>query len=97
MMNRYQPDPKDTSDITLPKEIVALAEKLAENAHDVWAKQRMSEGWTYGPERDDGEKKHPCLIPYRDLPESEKEYDRKASMETLKLILSEGYRIVAPE
>ena len=70
-----------------------LAEKLAENAHDVWARQRMEQGWTYGPERDDLRKKHPCLIPYQQLPESEKVYDRKVSMETLKLILSEGYDI----
>lgn len=96
-MDRYQPSPRDTSDVALPQEIVLLGERLAENAHDVWAKQRMSEGWTYGPERDDREKKHPCLIPYRNLPESEKEYDRKAAMETLKLILSEGYRIEVPE
>ena len=93
-MNQYKPKPKDTSDVLLPPKILALAEKLAENAHDVWAKQRMDQGWTYGPERDDRLKRHPCLIPYQELPESEKEYDRKTSMETLKLILSEGYKIV---
>lgn len=93
-MNRYEPNPKDTSNITLPPSILALAEKLAENAHDVWARQRMEQGWTYGPERDDQQKKHPCLIPYQELPESEKEYDRRTSMETLKLIRSEGYEIV---
>lgn len=96
-MNRYKPDPKDTGDIVLPPAIMTLAEKMAENTHDVWAKQRMDEGWTYGPERNDREKEHPCLIPYRELPESEKEYDRRASMETLKFILAEGYRIIARE
>lgn len=93
-MNRYKPEPKDTSGVVLPLDILALAEKLAENAHDVWARRRMDEGWSFGPERDDRQKKHPCLVPYAELPESEKEYDRNAAMETIKLILLEGYRII---
>lgn len=92
-MNQYKPNPKDTKGIVLPQDILALAEKLAENAHDVWARRRMDEGWSFGPERDDRKKKHPCLVPYAELPESEKEYDRNAAMETIKLILLEGYRI----
>lgn len=92
-MSRYKPNPKDTSGVVLPPDIMALAEKLAENAHDVWARRRMDEGWSFGPERDDRQKKHPCLVPYAELPESEKEYDRNAAMETIKLILLEGYQI----
>lgn len=93
-MNRYQPKPKDTTNISLTPEILMLAEQLAENAHEVWAKQRMQEGWIYGPKRNDEKKEHPCFIPYSQLPESEKEYDRKTSMETLKQIIAEGYQIV---
>lgn len=89
----YQPKPIDTAGVTLPRDLVALTEQLAENAHDVWASQRMAEGWTYGPRRDDQAKTHPDLVPYADLPESEKEYDRGAAMETLKAILALGYRI----
>ena len=89
----YKPEPIDTSRVKLPKEILKLTEKLAENNHDIWAKQRISEGWTYGPKRDDVNKKHPDLIPYSDLPESEKEYDRKTAMEILKLIIALGYKI----
>jgi hypothetical protein len=89
----YNPKPVDTSKIALSKEILELTEHLAENAHDIWAKQRMAEGWTYGLRRDDKEKKHPDLVPYKDLPDSEKEYDRKAAMETLKAIIALGYRI----
>ena len=63
------------------------------NAHDNWALQRINEGWTYGSARNDNTKKHPCLVPYEDLPDSEKEYDRKAAMETLKAIVALGYRI----
>lgn len=88
----YRPDPIDTSNIALPPELLELTERLAENAHDVWARQRIAEGWTYGPQRDDMAKKHPDLVPYGELPESEKEYDRSAAMETLKAIVALGYR-----
>jgi hypothetical protein len=88
-----EPKPIDTSNIQLSDDLLELTELLAENAHDTWAKMRMEEGWTYGPERDDPTKKHPDLVPYSDLPASEKEYDRKMSMETLKVIIELGYRI----
>jgi len=89
----YKPNPIDTSDIVLSEEILALAEKLAENTHEVWATGRINDGWTYGEQRDDSKKKHPCLIPYDELPESEKEYDRATALETLKLIIKLGYEI----
>ena len=69
-----------------------LSEKIARNVHEVWAKSRMSEGWTYGPVRDDVKKQHPCLVPYENLSEIEKEYDRNTSQETLKLIMKLGFR-----
>lgn len=53
----------------------------------------MEQGWTYGPVRNDALKQHPCLLPYEDLPESEKEYDRATSQETLRLILKSGFEI----
>ncbi len=91
--NGYVPQPIDTSDIQLPEELEALVEKMAKNVHEVWAETRIKQGWTYGPERDDKLKKHPCLIPYEELPEEEKEYDRGTSVGTLKLILKLGFRI----
>ena len=89
----YQPRPIDTSRIELPQSLVELTERLAENAHDVWAAGRLSEGWTWGPVRDDTAKRHPDLVPYSELPESEREYDRRTAMETLKAIIVLGYRI----
>jgi len=89
----YQPKPIETSAIQLSPEILELTERLAENAHDIWAVQRFNDGWTYGPQRDDSKKHNPCLVPYADLPDSEKQYDRNAALETLKAILSLGYRI----
>ncbi len=89
----YIPKPLDTSGIELPSEIIELGEKLAENVHELWAEKRLAEGWRYGQERNDREKLHPCLVPYSELPESEKEYDRTTAMETLRFILLLGYRI----
>jgi hypothetical protein len=71
-MKPYNPQPMDTSHVPLPPDIVELQERLAENAHEVWAQQRIAQGWTHGPQRDDAAKKHPCLVAYDDLPESEK-------------------------
>lgn len=93
-MSRYQPQPIDTSAINLSPDILQLTEQLAENTHNHWAQQRLQEGWQYGLERDDTDKTHPCLIPYAQLPESEKAYDRNTAMETLKAMLALGYKIV---
>ncbi len=89
----YCPSPADLSDVQLPDGLLELTEKIAGNVHEVWARSRMDEGWVYGPERDDRARTHPCLIPYGELPESEKEYDRKTATETLKLIIKLGYEI----
>ena len=89
----YKPEPIDTGAVALPAEVLDLRERLAAHTHDVWARQRLNEGWTYGPQRDDKGKRHPCLVPYDQLPEAEKEYDRNTALETLKLIIALGYRI----
>ena len=89
----YQPKPIDTSHVQLPDGITELIERLAENNHDIWGAQRMRDGWTYGPQRDDAKKQHPDLIPYNELPESEKEYDRANAVATLRAIMALGYQI----
>lgn len=95
-MNRklYTPQPIDTSDIQLQEELNPLLEAMAKNVHEIWAKERIVQGWTYGEKRDDVLKHHPCLIAYEDLPEEEKVYDRNTSVETLKLILKLGFKIM---
>jgi hypothetical protein len=92
-MTTYSPQPIDTSHIALPGTMLGLLEKLAQNTHEVWAARRIKDGWTYGPKRDDTTKQHPCLVPYADLPEAEKDYDRQTAAEVLKSVLSLGYRI----
>jgi RyR domain len=92
-MGTYEPRPIDTSKVKLSAELQDLTEQLAENAHDNWARRRLSEGWTWGARRDDAAKKHPDLVPYGELSEAEKHYDRDTAMETLRAIIALGYRI----
>lgn len=91
--NNYMPHPIDAKEVVLPKELEALAENIAKNVHEVWSAGRMKDGWTYGEERNDAKRQHPCLVPYEELTEEEKEYDRNTSVETIRLILKLGFKI----
>lgn len=92
--NTYTPQPMDTTDIELPEELEQLVEQMSKNVHEVWAETRIQQGWTYGEQRNDELKTHPCLVPYEELPEEEKEYDRNTSVGTLKLIMKLGFKII---
>jgi hypothetical protein len=92
----YDPDPSCHDNVKIPSDLLRLAERLAEACHDIWSKQRLEEGWRYGPHRNDQKKEHPGLVPYTDLSETEKEYDRKVSLGIIKTILGWGYRIEPP-
>ena len=95
-MKHYIPQPMDTGDIELPAELQKLSEELARNVHEAWSANRRADGWSYGPVRNDEKKQHPCMVPYDELPEREKDYDRSTSLETLKFILKSGFSIVGP-
>ena len=95
--NTYNPCPVNLDSIELPTSLDDLIEQIAENVHDVWAKSRMDEGWTYGSERNDEKKTHPCLVPYNQLPEIEKDYDRNTAINSIKLVIKLGYRIIQKE
>lgn len=92
-MKQYTPQPIDTKEVLLPEELTELVEAMAKNVHEVWAETRIAQGWSYGPERNDQLKHHPCLIPYEELPEEEREYDRNTAIGTLKLIQKLGFKI----
>ena len=92
-MTTYIPATIDTSQIELTPDLQELVERLAQNNHDHWARKRIEEGWRYGSARDDKKKEHPDLIPYDQLPESEKEYDRRTAVEALKAIVALGYEL----
>lgn len=93
MKKNYVPRPMDTNGIQLPDDLNALVEVVAKNVHEVWAQSRICQGWTYGEERSDAAKTHPCLVPYEQLPEVEKAYDRDTALGTLKLICKLGFKI----
>ncbi len=92
-MQNYRPNPLLTDGIVLSPTILELTERLAENIHEVWSQGRLNDGWRYGPQRDDAKKEHPSLIPYNQLSESEREYDRSTALQTLKTMIALGYRI----
>ena len=89
----YTPQPIDTTGVMLPEELEQLVEQMSKNVHEVWSETRIQQGWTYGEQRNDELKTHPCLVPYEELPEEEKEYDRNTSIGTLKLIMKLGFKI----
>ncbi len=92
-MKPYIPTPMNTEDVQLAEELTVLVEAMAKNVHDVWAQSRIAQGWTYGKERNDALKQHPCLVPYEELPDEEKAYDRDTALATLKLIVKLGFKI----
>jgi class 3 adenylate cyclase len=89
----YQPEPIDTSKVIINIEHLQLTELLAKNTHEIWAQQRIEEGWKFGHQRDDIRKEHPGLVPYEELSESEKQYDRNTALGAIKMLLALGYRI----
>lgn len=89
----YKPNPIDTSRIELPEDLLELTERIAENVHENWSIGRIADGWTYGETRDDDKKTTPCLVPYSELSDSEKEFDRVTALQTLKSIVALGYKI----
>lgn len=89
----YKPNPTNTEKIELQQDLLELTEIIAENVHEVWADGRIKQGWTYGLTRNDKNKETPCLVPYFELPEEEKEYDRNTAIQTIKLIIALGYKI----
>lgn len=90
----YIPQPIETKDVELSDDLKSLSEDLAKHVHEVWAKGRIAQGWTHGPGRNDNLKQTPCLVPYEELTEEERDYDRNTSQETLRFLIKQGYRIV---
>lgn len=91
--SNYEPQPLNLDDVRIEPELFELREAIAENAHEVWARARKDEGWSYGPKRNDAKKLHPDMLPYSLLPESEKEYDRQMAMSTIKLVKKLGWEL----
>jgi hypothetical protein len=89
----YQPKPIATDGVELDPALILQIELLAAHVHDLWAERRIAEGRVLGDGRDDALLTHPCLVPYDELPESEKEYDRQIVAGLLKAVIKLGFRV----
>ena len=74
--NGYLPRPLDLSSVSLPQTVGPLIERMAENIHNVWAADRIGEGWTYGVSEDPTLKQNPAMVPYQLLDEKVKDSNR---------------------
>lgn len=92
-IDEYEPHPIDLSSVPLDPEMNELREAIAENAHEVWAAARKSQGWSYGPARNDELKQTPDMVPYSRLTDQEKQYDRDMAENTIKLLKKLGWEI----
>ena len=93
MKDSYIPSPTDTSGVELSPELLAIAEELAEHVHEIWADARYRQGWRYGTERNDELRTTPCMAPYSELPEEERDYDRATSLETIRFLVLKGFTV----
>ena len=70
-------------------------ELLAEMEHDRWVTQRRSAGWTPGP-KDIEAKTTPHLVPWNELTDDVKEWDRHAVRDIPAFLARAGYQTVSP-
>jgi hypothetical protein len=54
------------------KALAQNPEQTPEQSHQNWLEYKAADGWQYGKLKDPENKRHPCMVPYRDLPESQK-------------------------
>ena len=95
-MNGYKPQPLDLNHTQLTPQLDELVELLAENTHNVWAKERIKNGWTYGLVENAAQKRHPYLLPYDKVDPLIKKANRETALDTVKTLLAYGYLIESP-
>lgn len=94
--NGYKPAPLDLSAVTLNPKMEELVDQLAENTHNLWAKERIQQGWTYGLEEDSDNLRSPHLVPYAKVDEAIKKANRDTASETVRTLLVYGYNLDPP-
>lgn len=94
--NGYKPAPMDLTQIELNAKMNVLVDLLAENTHNVWAKERISQGWTYGRLEDHLMRRSPHLVPYKLVDDVIKKANRDTATETVKTLIAYGYNLEPP-
>ncbi|KAM6956587.1 ryanodine receptor 2-like [Aplochiton taeniatus] len=89
----FRPAPVDTSKVLLPPQLEHLRERLAENLHELWAMDRIDQGWTHGAVKEEVKKHDPCLVEFSRLPEQEKNRSLQLSQDTLRTLLALGFHV----
>ena len=69
------PDWQKESAVNGVKFHLANPDALPSASHENWMKQKLEEGWKYGQVKDAEKKEHPCIVPYEELPNSQKSKD----------------------
>ncbi|KRF97582.1 uncharacterized protein Dwil_GK20678, isoform D [Drosophila willistoni] len=94
--NGYKPAPLDLSAVTLTPKLEELVDQLAENTHNLWARERIQQGWTYGLNEDSDNHRSPHLVPYGKVDEAIKKANRDTASETVRTLLVYGYVLDPP-
>ena len=68
-------------------------ERLAELEHERWMAERLRQGWLLGPHRDEAQRRHPALVPWSELPESQREKDRQVVRALPSMLADAGLAI----
>lgn len=97
MSNGYKPAPLDLSHVRLTPAQTTLVDRLAENGHNVWARDRVAQGWSYSAVQDIPARRNPRLVPYRLLDEATKRSNRDSLCQAVRTLLGYGYNIEPPD
>ncbi|KAM9726666.1 ryanodine receptor 2-like [Menidia menidia] len=89
----FTPTPTDISKVVLPTQLEDIREKMAENIHELWVKDKIDLGWTYGSVRDESKRHDPCLVDFSNLPEQERNQNLQMAQDTLRTLLALGFHI----
>ncbi|KAM7397959.1 hypothetical protein PAMA_006028 [Pampus argenteus] len=93
----YKPAPLDLNHVKLTPNQNTLVERLAENGHNVWARDRVRQGWTYSIVQDIMNKRNPRLVPYNLLDEKTKKTNRDTVCAAVRTLIGYGYNIEPPD
>ncbi|KAL4003146.1 RIH domain family protein [Acanthocheilonema viteae] len=96
--NGFKPKPLDSHEIVLDDNMFPLIDALAKNTHNVWAREKIRRGWTFGLNEfvNTSQKRSPHLVPYEVVDQRIKEANRESATEFIKTLQLFGIFLEAP-